>query len=341
MRSGAANDKPALDKRTPVPTILRRRRVPRPTVVFDSYWKFAAARQAIFFKRIGGVPPPWTQDPILQDYKFTNAYRASDRTSQYLIRRVIYEGDQRPDEVFFRTILFKLFNRIETWEALSSTLGHLAAADFDPDAYAKALADMRARGDRLYSAAYIVPPVYGSGEAKHIGHLRLLDGMLQDRLCDQIVAASTLADVYGQLRKYPSLGPFLAFQFTIDLNYGPALAFDEQEFVVAGPGAREGIAKCFRDREEWSDEDLIHWTVERQDDEFERRDITFQSLWGRPLKPIDCQNLFCEIAKYSRVAHPRFTAPGGRSRIKQRFSSRGRLEGVWYPPKWGLEALAA
>ena len=35
---------------------------------------------------------PWTSDYILQTYKFTNTYRASDRVSQYLINNVIYTG---------------------------------------------------------------------------------------------------------------------------------------------------------------------------------------------------------------------------------------------------------
>ena len=60
-----------------------------PTVAYDTYWRFAAERQAIFFRRFAGAPAPWTDDPILQRYKFTNAYRASDRVSQYLIREVI------------------------------------------------------------------------------------------------------------------------------------------------------------------------------------------------------------------------------------------------------------
>jgi hypothetical protein len=29
---------------------------------------------------------PWTSDPIIQVHKFTNAYRAADRVSQYLIK---------------------------------------------------------------------------------------------------------------------------------------------------------------------------------------------------------------------------------------------------------------
>lgn len=86
----------------------------KPTVVFDTYWKFAAERQAAFFRRFHGAPYPWSNVGILQTYKFTNAYRASDRVSQYLIRNVIYRGPQSTFEVFFRTILFKLFNKIDT-----------------------------------------------------------------------------------------------------------------------------------------------------------------------------------------------------------------------------------
>jgi alpha-glutamyl/putrescinyl thymine pyrophosphorylase clade 1 len=88
----------------------------KPTVVFDSYWRFAAERQKIFFKKLENAQIPWTDDRILSTYKFTNAYRASDRTSQYLIRNVIYRDDlpASANEVFFRIMVFKLFNKIET-----------------------------------------------------------------------------------------------------------------------------------------------------------------------------------------------------------------------------------
>jgi hypothetical protein len=320
-------------------SIWQRRPEPRPTVVFDAYWRFAAERQAIFFRRIEGAPPPWTDDDVLRDFKFTNAYRASDRTSQYLIRHVIYEGAQTPQETFFRTIMFKFFNRIETWETLTSAIGSLSATGFEPERYRRALTSLQARGRQLYSAAYIMPPVSSlAAGAKHIGHIELMAKMLREELAEKIAAAASLSDVYQMLLAYPSLGRFLAFQFAIDLNYGPNLNFDEDAFVVAGPGAHEGIAKCFVDRDGWSDEDIIRWTTDRQVWEFAQRGIDFRDLWGRRLKPIDCQNLFCEIAKYARVAHPGFTPPGGRSRIKQRFAARPSVSQAWYPPKWGLNA---
>ena len=55
------------------------------TPVFETYWRFAAERQAIFFRRVREEKGPWTADPVLMTYKFTNPYRASDRVSQFLI----------------------------------------------------------------------------------------------------------------------------------------------------------------------------------------------------------------------------------------------------------------
>ncbi|EKU98292.1 thymidylate kinase [Leptolyngbya sp. PCC 7375] len=93
------------------PTVISHILPAKPTVVFDTYWRFATERQDIFFRKLKGQKAPWTDDPILSTFKFTNAYRASDRVSQYLIRHVIYRQDLPTtiEEVFFRIILFKLF----------------------------------------------------------------------------------------------------------------------------------------------------------------------------------------------------------------------------------------
>ncbi len=103
---------PFADK--PQPPVFRSLSPAQPTEVYDTYWRFAAERQEVFFRKFEGKEPPWTDDPVIACHKFTNAYRAADRVSQFLIRRVIYEGDQSVPEVFFRTILFKLFNKIGT-----------------------------------------------------------------------------------------------------------------------------------------------------------------------------------------------------------------------------------
>ncbi|MFA6147976.1 MAG: nucleotide kinase domain-containing protein [bacterium] len=311
-------------------------RVLKVTTVFDTYWRFAVKRQELFMRRIMGTPQPWTDDQILASHRFTNVYRASDRVSQYLIRHVLYEGPQSIEELFFRAILFKFFNRIGTWEELTAKLGAPSWKRFEFERYATVLDAMMARGKRIYSAAYIMPsPSFGSAW-KHRNHLRLLEYMMRDGAPRRIALARSLKKVFEILRGYPSLGDFLAFQFSIDLNYSQLIDFSEMEFVVAGPGAREGIRKCFTDTAGLSERDLIRMIAERADEEFRRLGLSFQTLWGRPLQLIDCQNLFCEVDKYARMVHPEIKGKSGRTRIKQKFTPNFAPIPHWYPPKWGL-----
>jgi len=78
---------------------------------------------------------------------------------------------------------------------------------------------------------------------------------------------------------------------------------------------------------------------DRQEIEFDRLGLELISLWGRPLSLIDCQNLFCEVDKYSRIAHPEFTGNSNRTRIKQKFNPNSKMISYWYPPKWGINDL--
>lgn len=316
----------------------------RPTAVFDTYWHFAARRQAMYLRRLEGGAGPWTDDPILRAYRFTNVYRATDRVSQYLIAEV-QNGSQRsqaPTEVLFRTILFKIFNRIETWQLLERALGNLSWQATPLDAVCEVMDRAFATGRRLYSAAYIMPAPRLGAVRKHANHLALIRAMMDDGLPARIAASTSLEEVFEQLLAYPGLGHFLAFQYTIDLNYSSIIDFDEATFVVAGPGALDGIAKCFSDTDGRSPEELIHWVTDNQEHEFAERGIDFPGLFGRRLMPIDCQNLFCEISKYARVAHPEVPGVSGRTRIKQTYRAAGvDLPPPKFPASWGLLPLRA
>jgi hypothetical protein len=311
-----------------------------PTIVFDTYWRFAAERLAMFYRRYSDPAGPWTSDPILRTYRFTNAYRAADRVSQYLIAEVQARQDrpQTPRELFFRTMLFKIFNRIETWEALETRFGPLEWRRLDLSKLDRALEDLRLRGRKIYSAAYIMPSPALGHERKHSNHLALLKKMMEDRLPERVRQAPSLRSIYELILRYPGLGPFLAFQYTIDLNYSRMLDFEESEFVVAGPGALDGISKCFADTNGANAEDIIHWVTDRQDAEFARLGLDFAGLFGRRLQPIDCQNLFCEISKYARVAHPEVGGISNRTRIKQNYRPSDRATPMpMFPERWGLQ----
>jgi hypothetical protein len=308
------------------------------TPVFDSYWEFAAERQRMLLRRLGGELPPWTADGILATYRFTNVYRAADRVSQYLIRNVIYAGDQSRQEVFFRLILFKIFNKISTWETIVDAMGIPSYAGFDFETYDNLLSDLMQRGVSIYSAAYIMPSgkSYFGSQRKHQNHLLLIQMMMKEKLALKISESRRMSEVFELLKSYPTIGDFLAYQFAIDINYSELTDFSENEFVVAGPGARDGISKCFSDLGGLAEADIIRLMTERQQEEFASRNLEMDSLWGRDLHLIDIQNVFCEISKYARVRHPEYVGNAGRSKIKQQFQPIGRLPTFWFPPKWGI-----
>jgi hypothetical protein len=164
----------------------------------------------------------------------------------------------------------------------------------------------------------------------------MLERMMADRLPDRLAQARSMQDGFEKLRSYPTIGDFLAYQFIIDVNYSEITDFSEMDFVVPGPGARDGLRKCFVDPGGLNEPELIRLMADLQEQEFERYGLDFESLWGRRLQLIDCQNLFCEVGKYARVVHPHVIGKTGRTRIKQKFQPISKRVDPFYPPKWKI-----
>jgi hypothetical protein len=314
--------------------------------IYDTYWKFAAERHAILLRRLAGEPPPWTDDPVLGAYKFCNTYRAADRVTQYLIRHVIYgHGSEQlgPEDTFLRTVLFRIFSKESTWEALEEATGGVTRSTLDVAFLGDVLAGIRKR-QPIYTSAFILasPSRYGHTE-KHRNHLELVaDMFIKDNLGARIARDRSLRQVFQSLIVYPGIGPFLGYQLAIDLNYSGFLDFSENEFSVPGPGCLRGMKKVFPDPGDYSGEQLIQRMVELQHQEFDRLGLDFPGLFGRPLQAIDCQGLFCEVDKYSREYFPRVVSQ--RSRIKHRYSPENtrfnpaQAHTLFFPPKWGLNS---
>src|ERR1700719_107297 len=176
---------------------------------------------------------------------------------------------------------------------------------------------------------------------KHRDHLRLIERMMRDSLATQLQRCKSMEQGFQILKAYPMVGDFLAYQFITDINYSTLTDFSEMEFTIPGPGARDGIHKCFESIGELSPADVIRMMADIQEEQFARLGLRFHSLWGRPLQLIDCQNLFCEVGKYARCAHPEASGASGRTRIKQKFRPNVEPIVFWCPPKWGINDAVA
>src|SRR5262249_39777548 len=160
---------------------------------------------------------------------------------------------------------FKFFNRLDTWALFVRAFGSVSFREFRFERYDELLSRSMAHGDRLYSAAYIMPAAPGfPGPRKHSTHLRLLERMILDEVPERLAECRLMRDAFAILRSYPMMGDFLAYQYVTDLNYSDVTKFDEMEFVVPGPGARDGIRKCFRSLGGLAEADVIKLVAERQ-----------------------------------------------------------------------------
>lgn len=309
--------------------------------VYELYWTFASRRQAVFEARLAGESWPWTSDPILQTYKFCNVFRAADRVSQYMIRDVAYgqDPDTTPYDRIFQITAFRTFSNIETWRAIIAELGgaprleHLRLGAFE-----RALDQVKAKNGGLYTGAFILCANKSFGfDEKHRNHVALFKHMFLENACaERVLQAPSLEDIVALLQGFPLMGPFMAYQTAIDINYSELVNFSENDYTQAGPGALRGLKKAFTDLGDYSPADTILWMVDRQAEEFSRLDLPFAGLFGRPLHGIDCQGLFCELDKYCREAVPELTS--ARSRIKAKYSGSSEDIVLYLPPKWGLTA---
>ena len=305
--------------------------------VYDLYWYFASERQNIFWKKINGEPAPWTKDPILQEYKFCNSYRVNDRVSQYLLKNVIYNGKKYSNEdMLFRILLFKLFNKESTWELLLDNFNDITLKTFDVKMYSNVLEKAISNGVKIYNDAYISCANKAFGyDRKHDNHLALLNKMFnEDKVQNKILKSKTMEDAFNIIKKYPLIGNFMAYQLVTDINYSDVVNWNEDEFTVAGPGSLRGIKKCFIDKGNKSKKDIIRYIYEKQDKEFKRLNLNFKRIGNRPLQLIDCQNIFCELDKYCRQALP--ILKSNRTKIKKHYVPKKEKIEYIYPPKWNI-----
>ena len=269
-----------------------------PKEAMETYWFFVNERHRIFLNRLQANPHPWTEDPLLAVRKFTNTYRVLDRTTQFLIREVQGIGSDSREELFFRTILMKMFNLPQTYYSLATALESTPTwKTYNFAAYSTLLNTFK-RERPIYSTAYMMSGMVDSKEfsvkvPKHYHHLKIIEHMMNDDLPKKVEYAHSLEEVINLLKKYSSIGDFLSYQFATDLSYTWLGADWNMEHVTLGPGSHKGLAFCGVDKKE-----ALPFMKDVWKNQVEHLSPIFTGLWGRPLDLIDIQNCFCELGKY-------------------------------------------
>jgi hypothetical protein len=257
-----------------------------------------------------------------------------------MIRDVVYgeDAESTPRDRIFQILAFRTFSNINTWRGvIAELMGAPRLEHLRSGAFGNALERVKGRNAGLYTGAFILCASKAFGfDEKHRNHVALFKHMFLENACaERVLQTPTLKDLVELLQSFPLMGPFMAYQIAIDINYSELIAFSENDYTQAGPGALRGLKKAFTDLGDCSASDAILWMVDRQNEEFTRLGLPFRGLFGRPLHGIDCQGLFCELDKYCREAVPQLAS--ARSRIKARYKGSAEAMQLFFPPKWGIE----
>lgn len=288
------------------------------------FYGFAIRRQERFLARVNGSALV-SEDPILDKWKFTNAYRILDRVSQYMAKNIIDDRANRfefPRAHRMGMFLFRLFNSIETWESLP---------EYKYDAYnalpaIKSFVEARrACGVTVYNNAYMMTPPWTFGCTTRTElFLRTLKHMEDSGDLERAYNSSDMRYTYAIFRRHEGFGDFLAYQFALDFSYNH-LMFDYEKFIVPGIGCQRGMRRV------WPHLKLIELpSVLKRLTINGIPSFPVLTVDGKefPIRGNDMQNLFCEYDKYCRVRDD------GKS-IKSNFSRiLSPLEQPYIPSAW-------
>jgi hypothetical protein len=197
-------------------------------------------RHNIYLKKRAGCPKPWTNDPIMQQYFFTNPYRENDKTTEWFRERV-REPLRDSIDVFMATVIFRWFNLISTGELLikNDLLEH-----WNEKVALHELGKVRATGKPVFTGAFMINSPGGIPKLEAI--CARISNVWRDRFYLRekcLLTSETMEAVHEELVKYPGLGGFMAYEIVCDLRYTYWLeeATDKLTWCNPGPGAIRGL----------------------------------------------------------------------------------------------------
>ena len=262
-----------------------------------TFLEFAKTRHQIYLDRERGEEWPWTQNPILFTYSFTNVYRELDKTTVWF-RENIRDKIRDQNKVLFATAVFRWFNTISVGDTLKDLLLE------GPDVWVR---------DEVYEKLkYISPITTGAyiirspvGMDKLTGVLHAIDHfhkmyMMYENGMVFAKEQQSMEMGYNIILPVPLIGPFMSYEIICDLRYTHYFenALDQSTWGNAGPGAQRGLArvngswpsvdknetKCLAGMRELLEEIQMQWPED----------------WPR-LEMREIEHTLCEYDKYQRV----------------------------------------
>ena len=253
------------------------------------YW--IGERENIRLKRAVGATKPWTDDKILQRYRFCNVRRMDDAVSQWLLHNW-YESNHGHKNMLLACALARFIN-------LPASLGAIGFPKrWNPKTIKQGLRRFKEAGNKIFNGAYMVRG--NDGQDKVDSVVDYYVDPLKEISVEELSNAATMHEVWLSVSRFYGFGAFMAGQVVADLRWAtPQRWSDIRLWAPVGPGSRRGMNRllgraptCCMNQDEFS----THLQRTMRD---AKRCLPI-TITDR-MEAIDWQNCLCEFDKYERT----------------------------------------
>jgi hypothetical protein len=277
---------------------------------------------------------PWTNNPILLQYKFCNIRREHDRQSQYLIKNISANPCLSIEDKIVNSFYFRAWNNWDTMKDLGGPWPAKSLYSSQMKEQVRPIYQKLATEDpdrKWWSSAYNqggtkqawrYPNLNRKVDKEDYIPLRVFHigpWLKEHNTIEKLLNASDQKVAFEAIREIQGFADFLAYQIFVDLTYIEDFPFSENEFVVAGPGCRNGLNKLFDDYDGLTLEEALFWLADNIDEIFNKIHPPF---WAgrlfvdlpqedRFFSVMCLENCMCEFCKYIRTVEG-----NGRPRVK-------------------------
>lgn len=265
---------------------------------YTPLWSWIREREAIRRKKEElGRSPPWTSDPILAAYRFCNVRREDDLVTRWVAQHVRGSFAEHP----FLWLMLCICRQVN-WPA---TLAELVATegawpsreDFTPRRLGEALNARKARGDKIYTGAYMISAPATKGADKQAYIAETVIGDLWHRRAEFSHPFRSLRHTHELVMASSGWGAFMAYQAVVDMRFTRLLegAPDVRTWAAAGPGTIRGLNRLHGRPVDAA------LSQARALDEMRAIYEVAERETGVPFDFSDVPNTLCETDKYLRV----------------------------------------
>jgi hypothetical protein len=192
------------------------------------FFDFINERHRIYLKKAAGQLRPWTDDPVLHEFKFTNVFRELDKGTVFL---------RTNTDAPFHIMVYRMINNRDTFIE--------TGFPSDWEVFKSKLRARRDRGVKVFTSAHMT--VGKAFEDKLDTVLQTLDEVHKDIMdgWDPFKYPS-MQECFEDLlhRRYFGIGPFIAYEIVCDFRFAKKLSWpDMLTWANVGPGAKRGLQR--------------------------------------------------------------------------------------------------